>query len=93
MEKHQEPKVRLHIKAQANTSKDEIVGYLGNALKIRVKAVPDKGMANKSIQALLAQKLNLTKAAIQLISGHNQAHKVFEISGINEQKLSQLLEL
>ena len=91
--KHQSIKFRISVKAQANASKNEIVGYLGKELKIRVKAVPENGKANKAITALLAKSLGLHKSGIQLLYGQNRTHKIFEITGLNEHEILQKLEL
>jgi len=39
---------RLKVKVVPGSSRDEIVGWLGDALKIKVMAPPEKGKANVS---------------------------------------------
>ena len=85
-------KSKLKIKAQPNASKDEIVGFLGESLKIRVKAAPESGKANIAIERLLAQTFNLKRKQIRIISGTSSRHKIVELSGISQQQLSTLLQ-
>lgn len=38
---------RLSLKLVPGSSRDEVVGWLGDSLKVKVKAPPEKGRANK----------------------------------------------
>jgi uncharacterized protein (TIGR00251 family) len=44
----------LTIKVAPNARKDEIVGLVGQRLKVRVSAPPEEGKANKAICNLIA---------------------------------------
>jgi len=72
---------KLQIKAVPNASKDEICGWLGEELKIRVAAPPEQGKANGRIVGLLAQFLQLPESHIRIVSGHSSARKAVEING------------
>jgi hypothetical protein len=43
------PSARLRIKVVPGSSRDEVVGWLGDALKIKVTAPPQKGRANEAV--------------------------------------------
>jgi uncharacterized protein YggU (UPF0235/DUF167 family) len=63
-------------------------------LRIRVKAVPDKGKANAAVIALLARALGVPKAAVTLVSGDTARLKSVAIAGDPaelEQRLRPLL--
>lgn len=53
-------------------------------LRVRVKAVPDKGKANAAVIALLAKALGVSKSTITLISGDTARQKTVHISGDSE---------
>ena len=83
---------RLKVKAVPGASRSEIVGRLGEALKVRVAAPPEGGKANREIMELLAAKLGLQVAGVSLVSGASSPAKVFELRGFTaEQAWSRLL--
>jgi uncharacterized protein (TIGR00251 family) len=75
---------RLAVKVVPGSSRDQIVGWLGNALKIKVAAPPDKGRANEAVVELLAKKLGISPNDIQIQSGHASPSKVLEISHLDD---------
>lgn len=48
---------RLTVKVVPGSSRDQIVGWLGDALKVKVTAPPEKGRANAAVVAILADRL------------------------------------
>lgn len=52
---------RINIKVVPNSSRDEVVGWLGDALKVKVMAPPEKERANEAVIALLAARPPLTR--------------------------------
>ena len=65
---------RLSLKVVPGSSRDEIVGRLGDSLK--VKAPPEKGRANEAVVALLAERLGTDVLSIAVVSGHGSPAKV-----------------
>tara|TARA_R110002020_G_scaffold266483_41_gene481549 strand:+ start:5170 stop:5433 length:264 start_codon:yes stop_codon:yes gene_type:complete len=50
-------------------------------LAVRVRAVPDKGKANKALETLLAGTFGLPKSAVELRSGHTARIKTVRMQG------------
>jgi hypothetical protein len=71
----------LSIKAVPNAARSEVVGWLGEALKIRLKAPPVDGKANAELCRFLAAELGLPKTAVPLVSGVSTRQKRLEIKG------------
>ena len=82
---------RLKVKAVPGASRSEIVGRLGEALKVRVVAAPEGGKANREILELLAEKLGLPVAAVTLVSGAASPAKVVELRGFTAEQAWVLL--
>jgi len=85
------PSARLRIKVVPRSSRDEVVGWLGDALKIKVTAPPKKGRANEAVVALLADRLGLSAAALAVVGGHSSPTKVIAITGIDDRAIRNVL--
>lgn len=80
---------RLPIKAVPGSSRTGVAGWLGDTLKVRVAAAPERGKANAALVRVVAEALGLRREDVQLVSGHTSARKVMEIRGLTE---AQVLE-
>lgn len=72
----------LSVKVVPGASRDEIVGRLGDALKIRIQAPPSGGQANERLCAFLSKTLNLPSRAITVASGASSPRKIVHIEGL-----------
>lgn len=64
--------------------RDAVAGWLGEALKIRVSAPPEKGKANHAVLRVLAEALGVDVRAVQLESGATSRRKRVAIEGLDE---------
>ena len=83
--------MKLHIKVIPSSSKDCIAGWLDNTLKVKVKAPPEKGKANKAVIKVLEKSLELAKGSINISSGETSSRKVILISGNNDETIRKKL--
>jgi hypothetical protein len=84
------------VRAQPNASKDAIEGLGEEAsgqrhLKVRVRAVPEKGRANAAIEALLATALGVSRSAVSVEKGETRRIKTVRISA--DASIRQTLEI
>jgi hypothetical protein len=82
---------RLEIKAVPNAPKSEVVGWLGDALKVKIHAPPVEGKANEALCAFLAEALDLPKRSVRLARGETSRKKIVEIEGLTLQEISSRL--
>jgi uncharacterized protein (TIGR00251 family) len=78
--------IRLHLRVTPNAGVDRIEGLEtrddgSTVLRVRVKAVPDKGKANAAVIALLAKALGIPRSAITLVTGDTARFKTLRIAG------------
>ena len=69
----------LRITVQTRASKDEIVGFHNDAIKVRITALPVNGTANKHLLAFLARSFGVSKQQVSLLKGNSQRHKRIRI--------------
>ena len=82
---------RLTVKVVPGSSRDQIVGWLGDALKIKVTAPPEKGRANEAVMEMLAERLGLPADAVAVASGHSSPSKVITIAGMDDAMIKKAL--
>lgn len=80
---------RLSLKVVPGSSRDEVVGWLGDSLKVKVKAPPEKGRANEAVIALLAERLGIDSSSIAVVSGHGSPAKIVAVEGMDDEALRQ----
>ena len=77
------PHCTLSIKAIPNAPRSEVVGWLGDALKVKVHAPPLEGRATEALCVFLADELDLPRRAITVLRGDTSRHKVLRIDGLS----------
>lgn len=80
----------LRVKVVPKAGRNQISGWEGDELKIRLNAVPEKGEANETLIAYLAKELNIPKSHIELVSGKTSRHKKLLIAGITLDHINNL---
>lgn len=72
----------LAIKAIPNAPRSEIIGWLGDALKIKIHAPPVEGRANEALCEFLAETLGLPRRAVSVLRGDTSRQKLVRIEGL-----------
>jgi hypothetical protein len=73
----------LAIKAIPNAPRSEVVGWLGDALKVKVHAPPVEGRANAALCDFLAATLGLPRRAVTVLRGDTSRLKTVRIDGLD----------
>ena len=70
---------RLQVRVIPNAARDEIVGMLDGVLKVKVRAVPEDGRANRALLELLARHFGCRDRDISIVSGDRSRLKTIEL--------------
>lgn len=79
--------VRVAVKVVPSSRRDQIVGPLGDRLKIKVAAPPEDGRANDALCGLLASELGIKAAKVRVVAGHTNPEKMIRIDGVRASDL------
>ncbi|MBI3637889.1 MAG: DUF167 domain-containing protein [Candidatus Rokubacteria bacterium] len=82
---------RLSVRVQPRASRDEIVGWQGDVLRVRVGAPPVEGEANAAVAALLAKALGVRSSAVSLVRGERGREKVVRVRGLGLDEIRRRL--
>jgi uncharacterized protein (TIGR00251 family) len=72
----------LAIKAVPNAPRSAVVGWLGEALKVKVHAPALEGRANDELCEFLADTLALPRRAVTVLQGDKSRQKVLHVAGL-----------
>ncbi len=85
--------VKLVVRVQPRASKDEIVGSMEGALKVRLRAPAIENRANEALIVFLADLLKRPKSAVRIQSGEHGRTKHVEIQGVTRQQVLNLIQV
>ncbi|QYO76781.1 DUF167 family protein [Devosia salina] len=88
----------LHLRVTPNAGRDAIEGIESrddgtSVLRVRVRAVPDKGKANAAVIALLAKALGVPKSALGVVSGETSRLKTLLVAPSTPDLVTRLAAL
>ncbi len=83
---------RLEVKIQPSSKKDEIVGIIDGKLKIKLKAKPVEGEANRNCIIFFANLFDVSKSDIIIERGLKSRNKLILIKNLPIDKLKNKLD-
>jgi uncharacterized protein (TIGR00251 family) len=81
----------IHVQPKARTT--EVVGWHGDAIKIRVAAPPVGGAANEALVRFLAERLGVARSSVTVVSGTTGRRKWVSIEGMERERVMEVLGL
>ena len=85
------PAARLAVKVVPGSSRNCIAGWLGESLRVRVSAPPERGRANTAVEQLIAGALGLAPGSVRVVAGGASPRKIVEVSGLAPAELQRRL--
>lgn len=79
----------LTVWVVAGARRSEIVGFHGDALRIRIAAPPERGRANQAVSRLLKEQLG---TRVRLASGAGSRRKRFVVPGLSVSDLVKAID-
>ena len=85
--------ISFAVKVHPRAKREGIVGEMGDALKLAIKAPPVEGRANEACIEFLAKLLKVPRSSVTIASGESSRNKVVRISGVTAEQLRRHLNL
>jgi hypothetical protein len=83
--------LKITFWVQPGAKKNEVVGEIEGAIKVKIAAPPVEGKANKELIAFIAKILSLKKSAITIESGESSRRKIVAIEGMSAEEARKIL--
>lgn len=82
----------LQIQVQPRSSRNQLVGLQGDALKVKLTSPPVEGAANKACCAYFAKLFGIAKSSVELIAGDKSRQKRVLLRGLDAATVAAVLE-
>ncbi len=83
--------VTLNVRVVPRSSRNQISGVEGGALKIKLTAPPVEGAANAALIQFIAEWLSVRKSAVSIISGDKARQKIVRVEGVSREQVVKSL--
>ena len=89
--------MRLTVRVTPNASKDAVLERMEDDagriyLKVKVRAVPEDGKANRAVEKLLAKALGVPKSAVRVVTGETSRIKGVDIDTEEDSAAAQQIK-
>lgn len=79
--------VTFAVRVAPRSSRNQIVGVEGGALKIKLTAPPVEGAANAALIEFVARWLGVRRSAVSIVSGDRARNKVVRVNGVTREQM------
>ncbi|HET7090545.1 MAG TPA: DUF167 domain-containing protein [Anaerolineae bacterium] len=83
--------VTFAVRVIPRSSRNQIAGVQGDALRVKLAAPPVEGAANEALIGFLAERLGVRKSAVSIISGERNRSKTVRVDGVTRERVERVL--
>ena len=85
--------ILLTVRVQPGAQRTEVLGTMADgSLKVKLKAPPVRGEANRELVSLLASRFGVAESAVKIVRGHTSRIKTVSIEGVNHTTIATPLK-
>ena len=77
----------MTVKVAPSSPHDALAGWLGDTLKVRVRAPAERGQANAAVVRVVAAALGVPAAGVRVVAGRTSRLKTLDIPGVTADDL------
>jgi uncharacterized protein len=79
----------LAVHVTPRSGRDEVSGWRGTELSVRVTVAPEGGKANAAACIVVAKALGVPKSSVRVMRGETARHKILHIEGVDDSALRE----
>jgi uncharacterized protein (TIGR00251 family) len=83
--------VTISLRVQPDAARNEVVGFAGDILRVRVAAPPVQGKANRELVDFLSHVLRVNKSRVTILRGQATRNKVIAVAGLTREEITRRL--
>jgi uncharacterized protein (TIGR00251 family) len=83
----------LSVKVVPGSSRNRVIGVLGDMLKVATSSPPEKGKANRAVVGILAGFFDVDKSRVEITGGMTSERKEFCIMSKSAEEIYRRLEM
>jgi len=80
---------RLAVHVTPRAAHNEVVGWRGSELSVRVTSAPEGGKANAAVAKVIASAMGVPKTSVRVMRGDSARHKVLDIDGASDDEVTR----
>jgi uncharacterized protein (TIGR00251 family) len=77
----------INLRVTPSASRDAVMGWRGDVLRLRVAAPAQRGKANDAVLRLLAAALGIERQRLRIVRGETSRQKVVSVDGLDESEI------
>lgn len=85
------PRATLRVRVRPRSSRNQVLGYRGDALRLAVTAPPEGGRANEAVISLLAEVLGVARSQVTIARGRTSRDKMVAVESLSPDQVRQRL--
>ena len=79
--------VTFAVRVVPRSSRNQIVGVEGGALRVKLTAPPVEGAANAALLELIAEWLGVRRSAVSIVGGDKARNKLVRVNGVTRKDI------
>ncbi|MCE5203728.1 MAG: DUF167 domain-containing protein [Coriobacteriales bacterium] len=76
--------LNLRVHVTPKSGRNEVAGWRGGELSVRVSAPPEGGKATAAVCKVVADALGVPRGAVTVMRGETSRHKTLVVEGVGE---------
>jgi len=87
-----EERTLITVQVQPNASRNQVTGYNGEILHVRIAAPPVRGKANRELTRFISELLGVTGSNVSIEKGHTGRRKMVAVKGLTKGQVRSMVE-